>query len=134
MASHVLFLAWHGMEALYPGGYEGMEAPSWGLCLQRTAEQRWPDVACRDMIGVAVNKYALWTLVGFFWIYRERGLDHHPEKTLVGGREYLNLEIAVTAIRLLSWLVLASGGVSLKEAAQRIHIVLFFLSLVVGAP
>lgn len=136
IGAHLGFLGWHGLEALYKRGAPGMETPTWGMCVQRSLEQSWPDAACRDMVAEAVGKYAPCALLGFFWIYRDLELEHNPDGKLVGGREYLNLEIAVTIIRALAWFLLAPGGIVeiAPEAALRIHIVLFFLSLVVRPP
>ncbi|KAH8145372.1 uncharacterized protein LAJ45_10655 [Morchella importuna] len=127
---HVLMIVWHGAALVQPAVAMEMETEvaSWGSCVLRSAVAGEVDVHC---YGVAAQqaRWVPWSLVGFFWIYRERGLQRQPHKKLVGSREYFRLEMAIYVFRMLCWYFVTPGGVPLtEEAFTMVHLGLFFLS------
>lgn len=130
---HVLMIVWHGAALVQPVVAMEMETEvaSWGSCVLRSVVAGEVDVHC---YGVAAQQ-ARWiplSLVGFFWIYRERGLQSQPHKKLVGSKEYFRLEMAIYVFRMLCWYFVTPGGVALtEESFTMVHLGLFFLSFLV---
>jgi hypothetical protein len=136
--SHLLMLAWTGTGLLFPDRAAGLalgveEATSLGSCLWRSFEQRDVVADCYEVMAGQATWFIPWSLLGFFWIYWEVGLERHPEKKLVGAQEYIWLEAAIYAFRMLCWALFARGWFALPgEVAMRVHLGMFFLSFMVG--
>jgi hypothetical protein len=133
-----LFLVWH-LSAIFhvPGGTTGigMEKPGWSDCVRNSLNGSELDATCYGVSSHQASRYFPWTLLGFWWLYRQWGIERHPDKKLVGGREYLNIEMAVVFIRALSWFLLGQGGWMHsigQEALVQIHAGFFFVSFVVS--
>lgn len=135
---HFLALAWHGTAALHPSEAFGMDlaAAEWGSCVRRSGAAGAVDVHCYGVAAAQVARWIPWSVLGFFWVYRERGLQKYPHKKLVGSHEYLKLECFVYVFRLATWYFVAPGGrlEFTEETFGRLHLGLFFLSLVVCLP
>ncbi|KAI5784605.1 Ima1 N-terminal domain-containing protein [Geopyxis carbonaria] len=127
---HVAFLAWHGSRMMSPRESWGMEEPTWRRCVQQSMKLGEMDAVCADVAAAFVGRWAWVSLIGFNWMYREWQLENHPEKKLVGAWEYIRLEMATIVIRFAGWYLLGPGGVNFTEdAAQRIHIAFFLITL-----
>lgn len=137
--SHLLMLAWTGTGLLFPDRAAGLtlgvqeEATSLGTCLWRSFEQRDVAADCYEVMAGQATQFIPWSMLGFFWIYWEAGLERHPEKKLVGAKEYIWLEAGIYAFRMLCWAFIARGWLTLpREVAVRVHLGMFFLSFMVG--
>lgn len=137
--ANVLFLVWNLCAALYaPYTSESMvtETPGWTECVLNSIEKSELDPTCYQVSHQQFSKYFPWSLLGFWWLYRQWGMDRHPEKKLVGGREYLNIEVAVVLIRLAAWILLGENGyiqTANKDTLMQFHAGFFFVSFVVGS-
>lgn len=109
--------------------------PRWADCARNSYAKAELDAACYVVASRDATRFFPWTLLGFWWLYRQWGVERHPDKKLVGGREYLHIEIAVALLRAAAWLLLADGGL-MRSASQdlltQVHAGFFFISVVVG--
>jgi len=133
---NALFLVWHLSSIFHPAASAAESAvnPSWIRCVLGSFSKSEVDVACHDVSYRQASQYFPWTLLGFWWLYRQLGVEMHPEKKLVGGREYLNIEIAVAVIRTVAWLLLRQGGLIRgldEETRLHAHALFFFTGLMV---
>jgi hypothetical protein len=135
--ANFLFLVWHLSAIFYPTGSNGFGNPGWLQCVLSSLSKSELDGTCYDVSYRQASRYFPWTLFGFWWLYRQWDVERHPEKKLVGGREYLNIEIAVVLLRSVAWVLLREGGLMLdasEEARVQVHALFFFVSFVVGFP
>jgi hypothetical protein len=137
--SHFVMLAWTGTGLLFPErvagvalGVEEEAMASWGSCIVRSLERGDVVADCYGVAARDATRFIPWSLLGFFWIYRELGLERFPERKLVGAKEYIWLEAGIYVFRMLCWALFARGGLSFPgEVMVRIHLGMFFLSIVV---
>jgi hypothetical protein len=134
--ANILFLVWHLSGIFYPSGSsDGFGDPGWFRCLFSSLSKSELDGTCYDASFRQISNHFLWTLLGFWWLYRQWDVEQHPEMRLLGGREYLNIEIAVLVLRIASWMLLAEGGMLLdasEEMRTQMHALFFFASFVVS--
>ncbi|KAF8545095.1 Ima1 N-terminal domain-containing protein [Trichophaea hybrida] len=134
--ANVLYLFWHFSAILHASDSNtgiGMEEPEWRDCALNSWNKSELDATCYGVSNHQASRYFPWTLLGFWWLYRQWGVEWHPDKKLVGGREYLNIEIAGALIRALSWFLLGEGGwmhSAGKDTLVQMHAGFFFISFV----
>ena len=136
---NVLFLVWHFSSLFHPAAsaVENIANRGWIRCVLGSFSRSEFDVVCHDVSYRQASQYFPYTLFGFWWLYRQLGVEMHPEKKLVGGREYLNIEIAVVVIRTVAWLMLRQGGWMQgidEETRINAHALFFFIGLMVCYP
>ena len=109
--------------------------PRWADCARNSFANAELDYACYGVASRDATRFFPWTLLGFWWLYRQWGVERHPDKKLVGGREYLHIEIAAVFLRAAAWLLLADGGLmrsTSQDLLTQLHAGFFFISAVVG--
>ncbi|CCX06834.1 Ima1 N-terminal domain-containing protein [Pyronema domesticum] len=119
--ANAIFLLWHLSAFIHATTEEtgiGMEQPTWNDCFIGSYEKQELDHRCYGVSNHHVSRYFPFTLLGFWWLYRQFEVERHPDKKLVGGREFLNIEIFVVIIRFAAWILLREGGILQSESRQ----------------
>jgi hypothetical protein len=132
--ANLLFLVWHGSAILHPSGSNSMEEPEWKQCFVASWSKSELDATCYDVSRRQASNYFIYTLFGFWWLYRQWGVEMHPEKKLVGAGEYLKLEISAVIIRFLGLILLGEHGwlQASEETTVIMHVGFFFISIIVS--